>query len=159
MLCFNENGQVIDVPGEPAGIRPAVYGILIENEQVLLQPHPKSGLWQPPGKVLDPDEAPGSAVRRCFQTAAGILPLITGLLLTEDGYWLDEAGKVWWLSVLYYALKRPTAGVAGLIDFDNPARPEWFPLENLSREKMQFGYEAVQAGRMRTEFMPAIGKQ
>jgi hypothetical protein len=86
------------------------------------------------------------------------LPLITGLLLTEDGYWLDEAGKVWWLSVLYYALKRPTAGVAGLIDFDNPARPEWFPLENLSREKMQFGYEAVQAGQMRTEFMPAIGR-
>jgi ADP-ribose pyrophosphatase YjhB (NUDIX family) len=151
VLCFDDNGQVIDVPGGVAGIRPAVYGILIENDQVLLQPHEKSGLWQPPGRILGKGEAPTSAVLRCFQSAAGIQPIITGLLLAEDRCWLDGSGQVWQLSILYYALIRPTAGVAGVIDFDKSARPEWFPLENLTREKMLLGYEAVEAGRVRTE--------
>lgn len=151
MLCFDDMGQIVEVQGGPAGFRPAVYGILIENEQVLLQPHPESKLWQPPGKVLEVEEAPTSAVLRCFQAAAGITPIITGLLLAEDRCWIDKQGLVWQLSVLYYALKRPTAGAAGLINFDSPARPEWFPLENLTRDKMLLGYEAVEAGRIRTE--------
>jgi ADP-ribose pyrophosphatase YjhB (NUDIX family) len=151
MLCFDDMGQVIEVHGGAVGFRPAVYGILIENEQVLLQPHPENKLWRPPGKVLDVEESPTSAVLRCFQAAAGITPVITGLLLVEDRCWLDGNGQLWQLSVLYYALKRPTAGAAGLINFDSPARPEWFPLENLTRDKMLLGYEAVEAGRVRTE--------
>lgn len=151
MLCFDDNGQVVNVIGKEVGLRPAVYGILIENDQVLLQTHKKSGLWQPPGKVLDIGETPTSAVLRCFQSAAGILPIINGLLFAEDRCWQDEQGQVWQLSVLYYSLNRPTAGVAGMIDFDNVARPEWFPLENLDREEMLLGYEAIEAGRVRAE--------
>ena len=151
MLCFNDNGQVVDVSGPPAGVRPAVYGILIENDQVLLQPHEQSSLWQPPGKVLEAGETPTAALLRCFQAAAGILPAITGLLFAEDRCWLDGEGKVWRLSALYYGLKRPTAGVAGMINFDSAARPEWFPLENLTRDKMLLGFEAVEAGRVREE--------
>lgn len=151
VLCFDDSGQVKEVQGGPVGFRPAVYGILIENDQVLLQPHPVSKLWQPPGKVLEVEDTPTSAVLRCFQSAAGITPLITGLLHVEDRCWLDDQGQIWQLSVLYYALKRPTAGAAGLINFDSPARPEWFPLENLSRDKMLLGFEAVDAGRIRNE--------
>jgi ADP-ribose pyrophosphatase YjhB (NUDIX family) len=151
MLCFDDNGQVVDVLGGPVGVRPAVYGILIENDQVLLQPHERSGLWQPPGKVLEIGETPTSAVIRCFQAAAGIQPVINGLLMAEDRCWLDRNGHPWQLSVLYYALKRPAAGVAGMINFDSPARPEWFPLENLTREKMLIGFDAVEAGRVRVE--------
>ncbi|MFZ0548275.1 MAG: hypothetical protein WAM60_22705 [Candidatus Promineifilaceae bacterium] len=155
MLCFDKDGQPIDIPGPPVGIRPAAYGILIENDQVLLRPYDNSDLWQPPGKVLNVGETPTAAVLHCFQGAAGILPIITGLLLAEDGYWLDDDGKLWQLEVLYYALKRSTAGVAGMIDFDNPARPEWFPLENLTRDKMLLGFDAVEAGRVRAELTPA----
>lgn len=155
MLCFDENGQILDVQGSVAGMRAAVYGILLENDQVLLQPHLNSGLLQPPGKILEPGESPTSAVLRCFQTVAGIQPLITGLLLAEDSYHVDDEGKIWELSIIYYGLKRPTAGVAGVIDFDSEARPEWFPLENLSRQKMLLGYEAVEAGRIRTELTSA----
>jgi ADP-ribose pyrophosphatase YjhB (NUDIX family) len=151
MLCFDDNGQIVEVAGSPAGVRPAVYGILIENDQVLLQHHEQSKLWRPPGKVLDEEETPTSAVLRCFQAAAGITPVITGLLYAEDRCWADGDGRVWHLSVLYYALKRPAAGVAGMIDFDSAARPEWFPLENLTREQMLLGFEAVEAGRVRQE--------
>lgn len=149
MLCFDDNGKVVNIPNGPTGIRPAVYGILIENEQVLLQPHPGSNLWHPPGKVLEIEETPASAVLRCFQANAGITPVITGLLLAEDRCWVDRNGQPWQLSVLYYNLKKPTAGAAGLINFNSPARPEWHPLENLTRDKMLFGYEAVEAGRIR----------
>lgn len=154
MLCFDDNGQVIDIQTSPTGFRPAVYGILIENDQVLLQPHGKNLLWHPPGKVLESEETPTSAVIRCFQAAAGITPVITGLLLAEDRCWIDGDGQMWQLSVLYYALKRPAAGAAGLINFDSPARPEWFPLENLTRSQMLLGYEAVQAGCVRIELSP-----
>lgn len=155
MFCFDDMGQVVEATAEPVGLRPAVYGILIENDQVLLQTHEKSGLLQPPGKVLDSGETLTSAVLHCFQSAAGILPIITGLLFAEDRCWQDEQGQVWQLSILYYALKRPTAGVAGMIDFDNVARPEWFPLENLTREEMVLGFEAVEAGRVRVELTPS----
>lgn len=151
MLCFNDSGQIVEVSGAPVGLRPAVYGILIENDQVLLQPHEQSGLWQPPGKVLEEGETPAAAVLRCFQATAGILPLITGLLFAEERCWQDGEGRLWQLSVLYYGLKRPTAGVAGMINFDSAARPEWFPLENLKREEMLLGFEAVEAGRVRQE--------
>jgi hypothetical protein len=67
----------------------------------------------------------------------------------EDRYLVDEKGQAWRLSALYYALDRPPMMATALTGQEGLARPEWVPLEGLSRDQLQFGYEAIQAAWLR----------
>lgn len=148
VFCFDDHGEVRPVAEEEVTFRPAVYGILIEKEEVLLQPHPATGLWRPPGGILEAQEAPGPTLLRHFQEAAGIVPILGPLVFVEERYWMDGDGRAWRLSALYYLLERPTTGIAGLINFDSQSKPEWLSLASLTHDRVQFGYEAIQAGRL-----------
>lgn len=149
ILCYDQNGRSAPLPPEQITFSPAAYGILIENNQVLLQRHPITELWRLPGGVLAGQETPGQAVRRHFRAVTGMTPLLGPLLHVEEQHLLLEEEKGLHLSVLYYVLERPTALVAGLINFDHPQRPEWIPLDALDRSQLQFGYEAIQAAQLR----------
>ena len=149
ILCYDQNGLSAAIAEEQITFSPAAYGILIENNQLLLQRHPVTDLWRLPGGVLAAQETPGQAVRRHFRAVTGMTPLLGPLLHVEEQYWLEGEGQGRHLSVLYYALERPTALVAGLINFDHPERPEWIALDALDRSQLQFGYEAIQAARLR----------
>lgn len=149
ILCYDENGRSAAIVQDRLTFSPAAYGILIENEQVLLQRHPVTELWRLPGGVLVAQETPSQAVRRHFRTVTGMTPLLGPLLYVEEQYRLEGEDEGLHLSILYYALERPAPGVAGLISFDHPQRPEWVSLDSLDRSQLQFGYEAIQAGRLR----------
>jgi ADP-ribose pyrophosphatase YjhB (NUDIX family) len=149
ILCYDENGRSAAIAEEALTFSPAAYGILIENNQVLLQRHPVTDLWRLPGGVLASQETPGQAVRRHFRTVTGMAPLLGPLLHVEEQYLLEGEEQGLHLSILYYVLERPAALVAGLINFDHPQRPEWIALDALDRSQLQFGYEAIQAARLR----------
>jgi ADP-ribose pyrophosphatase YjhB (NUDIX family) len=63
----------------------------------------------------------------------------------EDQYVMDSDRRAWHLSVVYYALERPSTAAT----ISDSSKIEWVPLDELDRSQMQFGYEAVQAGRLR----------
>jgi ADP-ribose pyrophosphatase YjhB (NUDIX family) len=149
ILCYDQNGRSAAIPQDEIIFFPAAYGILIENNQVLLQRHPVTDLWRLPGGILAGQETPGQAVRRHFRAVTGMSPLLGPLLHVEEQYLLEREGQGLHLSVLYYALERPAALVAGLINFDHPQRPEWIALDTVDRSQLQFGYEAIQAARLR----------
>jgi ADP-ribose pyrophosphatase YjhB (NUDIX family) len=129
------------------------YGILVENDQVLLHSHPGTDLWRPPGGVVESFQTPELAICRYFQASAGIMPRVESLLQTEERYWVDNQEQAWRLSVMYYVLRRPSTGIAGLVDFEKPARPEWVPVDDLHREQVQFGYQAIKAARLRRQLI------
>jgi ADP-ribose pyrophosphatase YjhB (NUDIX family) len=149
VTCYDDQGRPTAVPAASLLFRVAAYGVLIENNQVLLCAHPVTMKWQLPGGPISGNEKPDHSVRLRFQAVAGITPAAGPLLLAEDRYHFDSDEQAWRLAVLYYGMLRPSAAFRNLIDFDNPARPEWVSLESLQREQMALGYDAVEAGRLR----------
>lgn len=147
--CYDAAGNAVAVAPEVITFRPAVYGIFIENQQVILLAHPQTKLWYPPGRVLESHEVPTQIVRHAFRQVTDMMPALGPLLFVEDQYRMDENGRAWHLSVLYYALER--AEVTPTTFSGQPAAPayEWIPLSALRRERMLFGFEAIQAGRLR----------
>ena len=124
--------------------RPAVYGVYIENNQVALERHAETGLYYPPGRILEDYETPTQVVRQHFSHLTSMMPLLGPMLSLEDQYRIDQGGRAWHLSVIYYALDRPMSSSMILIEMSGLA---WVFLNDLERSQMQFGYDAVQAGR------------
>lgn len=146
ITCYDVYGNHVSVAISDIAYRPAVYGIFMENERVLLATHSATGLWHPPGLVLTTSLRPDQAIRHYFQQQLRLLPELDALLWLEERHLLDEEGQAWSLSMLYYGLKRPfdTKSVA----VKTGALLQWVPLDEVERTRMQFGYDAIQAGKL-----------
>ncbi|MCB8984849.1 MAG: hypothetical protein H6659_13550 [Ardenticatenaceae bacterium] len=144
--CYDDDGQVHLVGAESLHFSPAVYGVFIENDRLLLLAHQGSGLYTPPGCILTPNESPAQAIRHYFRRLVDITPELGPLLFIEDQYrWLD--GRPWQITALYYALARPFTASIGLnesVEADAP--PRWVDLFDLQRSQFLFGFKAVTAG-------------
>ena len=147
--CYDEDGRAFPVSPEAITFRPAVYGIFIENEAVLLMRHPRTERWQPPGGILGDVDTPTQAVRHHFRNLTGITPVLGPLLCSEERYVLDSERRAWHLSPLYYALERPPMTATTLAELSGEQETSRVPLADLRREDMQFGYDAVQAAILR----------
>jgi ADP-ribose pyrophosphatase YjhB (NUDIX family) len=148
IICYDVFGNAVPVAPEALTFRPAVNGIFIENNQILLQKHPQTGLWHPPGSVLAENETPAQAIRHIFRDLTGMTPLLGPLLFVEDQYHIDDDRRAWCLSTLYYALERPMAAATLAEPDDSAVQPDWVSLDDLARHQMQYGYEAILAGKL-----------
>ena len=147
--CYDQDGETITVSPEDVLFRPAAYGVLIENEQVLLETNPETGLLHPPGHILESHETPTQAIKHHLRNFAGLTPLIGPLLFIEDKYLVKKnLDEVWHLSLLYYALDRPPYSSMTISEME-ASGANWLPLADLTRPHLQFGYDAIQAGRLR----------
>ncbi len=149
ICCYDVMGKAVMVAPEAITFRPAVYGIFIENQQIILLKHSTTSLWYPPGRILESHEIPSQIVRYEFRGYTDMLPTLGPLLFVEDQYRMDENGRSWHLSVLYYTLSRASTSISVGMNFKETAVYEWVPLSSLTREQMLFGYEAIQAGQLR----------
>lgn len=147
-ICSDIFGNLVPVSPEALIFRPAVYGIFIENNQAFLLKHPQTELLYPPGHLLGEDETPTQAIRHQFRDLTGMTPKIGALIFLEDRYFVDDDHRAWHISALYYALERPKTAVNQFSEVDDSKKPEWIHLDNLQRHQMQFGFEAIQAGRL-----------
>jgi len=146
--CYDAAGNAVAVAPEAITFRPAVYGIFIENQQVILLAHPQTKLWYPPGRILQNHEVPTQVVRHTFRQVTDMMPALGLLLFVEDQYRVDENGRAWHLSALYYALNRAEVTPTTFSGLASTPQYEWIPLSALRRERILFGYEAIQAGRL-----------
>lgn len=153
--CYDELGKAIPVTPDLILFRPAAYGILIdEYGQVLLLQHAKTNLWHPPGGILSLQETPKQAVRVHFRRIMGSTPQVGSLLYIEEQYHITEDNQPWRLSMMYYAMEKPTLSTTTLgesVDVNVDAR--WVPIQELERAKMQFGWEAIQAGQLQQKLL------
>lgn len=147
--CLDPAGKLTPVDAGEITFRPAAYGILIDNNRVVLQRHPQTDLWHPPGLILEPNQTPAQALSAHFRTLLQLNPVLGQLLFTEEQYRLDEEGRAWHLAIFYHALERSTGALSLPASTGMAGAPEWVPLPEVSRQKMQFGYAALQAARNR----------
>lgn len=148
IICYDIHGNAVPVPAESITFRPAVYGIFIENDQIMLQKQPQTGLWHPPGTMLADSDTPTQIIRHHFRQLVGLTPVVSSLLFVEDQYFLDEERRAWKLSAMYYGLERPLTTATTLTESEEASQTQWVSLAELQREQFQFGYEAVQAGKL-----------
>jgi ADP-ribose pyrophosphatase YjhB (NUDIX family) len=149
LCCYDDWGNAVEIASEKVSFRPAVYGILIEREQVLLQRHLRTDLWQPPGLILHSNQPPSLAIRQRFRRITGLSLVLGPLLFVEDQYRVDGPESAWHLSLLYYALERPQVGRVAPTVLPADDQPQMIPIDKIQREQMQFGFDAIQAGRLR----------
>lgn len=148
--CYTPEGQAVNVEEKAVTFRPAVYGILIEHEQVFLLCRPSTGLLYPPGGIVGQRETPTQAVRAFFRQLTGMVPVLGSLVFVEEQYQVEE-NTPWHLSAMYYVLERPSA--SAITPVENRPQPEWVSLPDLRREQLQFGYEAIQAAWLRLKLV------
>ncbi|MCP4422347.1 MAG: NUDIX domain-containing protein [Chloroflexi bacterium] len=148
IVCYDVYGNPIPVAVESITFRPAVYGIFIENSQVLLQQQPQTNLWHPPGSMMAASDTPTQVIRHYFRQLTGLTPAAGSLLFVEDQFYLDEERRAWKFSALYYALERPLNTATALTESEEDTLISWLPLDDLQRTQIQFGYEAIQAGKL-----------
>lgn len=146
-VFYDFSGTPHYAPIEEILFRPASYGIFIENHHILLVQHPETGLWHPPGGVLNSHQTPAQKVRSHFRRVMGLVPEVGPLVFVEDQHVFND-DQAWHLSALYYALRRPTAVSSSVSEPTSKLTRAWIDLEELQREKLQFGYEAIRAGQL-----------
>lgn len=143
--CFDEDGKAIPVAPEAITFSPAVYGVFLENNQVLLIPHPRTKRWVLPGGLLTATNTPPQAVRYHFREITGITPVLGPMVYLEERYIIDNDRRAWHLTAVYYALSRPPLNATTLAEIENNQNFSFVPLTNITRHNMQFGYDAIQA--------------
>ncbi|PIE80435.1 MAG: hypothetical protein CSA11_08170 [Chloroflexi bacterium] len=144
---FDAQGHLHAVPSQSISYRPAAYGIFIEHDQILLLRDQETDLLLVPGRHLAENEVPAQILRTYFQEWAGITPRLGALLFIENQY-QQEDGQFWQFSALYYEVKRASLASIAFPHQAGQYSPEWLPLDNIDRKQFQFGYEAVQAGKL-----------
>lgn len=127
-----------------AAVQPAIYGILLENDQVLLQRNPETGLWQPPGQLLQPGQLPQQAISTAFQALLMFSPQAGPLVFMEEVRASTINGQPQHLTRLYYLLNRPSGVLAAIQEISNRQDVQWTAIHDLRREKMHLGYAAIQ---------------
>jgi hypothetical protein len=148
LICHDVTGKPIPIASEALQFRPAAYGIFIENELILLQKQAESGLWHPPGRPLRPQDTPAEAIRYHFRQLIGVIPIIGPFLFTAEIFIIDPAQNAWREAQTYYLVERPPVTETTLPAVGTAAPPEWVPLSEINRAQMQFGFDAIQAGRL-----------
>jgi ADP-ribose pyrophosphatase YjhB (NUDIX family) len=142
VACLTSDGELILVPAEEVQYGVVVYGILIENQRVLLRRNLDTGLREPPGGYLVGRQAPEQGVRSLFRAQTGLVCDPGPRLLLETQHRIDSRGIAWQLAVIYYGLQRHPGSTVTL-PLDESDQPLWLPLDELRREEMHTGYEAV----------------
>lgn len=147
--CLTTTGALVLIPANEVAFGVAVYGILVENERVLLRRHPETALWQPPGGRLVGRQGPEQGVRSLFRAQTGLVCEPLQRLLLESQHRLDEEGQAWELSVITYQLQR-SRGSTITVPAGGSEQPLWVPVGDLQREQMRTGYDAIQIARRET---------
>jgi hypothetical protein len=149
VYAYDVAGKLVQLRPADVIFSPVVYGLLIETNRILLNHHPETHLLVPPGGLVTAELTPPQALRQHFHAATGITPEIGPLLLVEEHFWLTENRQGRHSVEMFYLLTRPSSGRSSLVDYDNPSKPEWVILTEISRDKMHLGYEALRSAQVK----------
>ena len=128
--------------------RRSAYGVIVENDQILLISLKTSDKLWFPGGVIEEGETNEEAVRREVKEETG-LNVEAGALLTEvESYFYYDPLDVAWQQFSHFYLCK--AASANLTDFINPDtsdeadKPHWVDLSAVKENQMQdYGFEVI----------------
>ncbi len=130
--CSDIHGELHSVPVSKLSFRPSVYGILIEDNQVLLSK--QWGEYVFPGGGIDIGETIEEALQREFWEETG-LSVEVGEIVTCGSalFMLPLTNQPFHTILLYYVVKRVSGRLSsdnfGDLEIGNVEMAEWIPFE------------------------------
>lgn len=150
IICRDVNGKECEVDISKLQFRPSVYGLLIEDDKILL-----TRQWDGydfPGGGIDIDETIEEALKREFFEETGlevepIMPVHSETDFFNPDYADKYKGQFWNCLMIYYLVKK----VGGTLTTENFSEeekdyadmPEWINLNNIKDKKFFNSVDSV----------------
>lgn len=142
VLCHNLDNKEFAVESDKLIFRPSVYGILVENDRVLL-----SKQWDGydfPGGGIEIHETIEEALKREFFEETGLhiepfAPIHCESSFFNPSHSKNHKDEYWNCQLIYYVVKK-VGGKLSIANFDEEEKnyadfPEWIDLNNLDNIK------------------------
>lgn len=144
-ICVDIKGDNHKIAIDKLQFRPSVYGILIEDNKILLLKQ-----WDGydfPGGGIEIDETIEQALEREFWEETGIKVKQDKLITCETSFFLTPKGKALNSILIYYTVKK----ISGEISINNIAKseqeyigiPEWINLEKIEQLKYYNSIDSI----------------
>lgn len=150
ITCKDVNGKECEAPIDKLQFRPSVYGILIEENKILM-----SRQWDGydfPGGGIEIDETIEEALKREFHEETGIqvepiMPIHSETDFFNPDYTDKYKGQFWNCIMIYYLVKK-TGGELSTENFcdtelEYADMPEWMELDKIYNSKFFNSVDSV----------------
>ncbi len=135
VICKDYQGKEYEVDSEELTLRPAVYGILIEEKKILL--FKQFAGYDFPGGGMEKYESIEECLIREFKEETGYDIKPVELLTVSSSFYMTIVKKVPLNSILIYFLVKKVGGELSSKNLDEQEKvyadgPEWVELNNIS---------------------------
>lgn len=108
VYCETQDGKSVAIEGEKARLRVSAYGILIEDQSVLVT-QTYLPLWEFPGGAVERGETLSQALKREFQEETGVKIETKQFLIERECFYLSPKGTIFH-SFQHFFLVKPKNG-------------------------------------------------
>jgi 8-oxo-dGTP pyrophosphatase MutT (NUDIX family) len=140
VICYDMYGNAKQVLVNELKLRPAVYGIIIKDNEVLLTPS-----WDGfdfPGGGIELGETNDEALRREMKEETGYEVELKELLQISSSFFIGKLHGKFYHGILFYYVCKITAGELTdkyLLEYEKvySGKAQWLPLSELDRIKFR----------------------
>ncbi len=120
--------------------RRSAYGVVLDDDRLLLVNTRSTGKWSFPGGRCEAGETDGEAAIREVREETGVNIAVGAVLVEIENYWYDTTGDAYHQRGIFFRCSPLTYALsaAGNPDeHDEAERPMWVPLAELTPEAFQ----------------------
>ncbi len=140
-----------DIHGNPAALqpdklrwRPSVYGLLVQDNQIIVLENNHTGQYELPGGGVDVAETLVAGLKRELMEECNLTVAVHELLYTDEQFFLSPGGNQWHTLRFFYRVTR-LSGTLRLNDpHENADNPHWHALDNLTPDNSGVHWQAIQ---------------
>jgi 8-oxo-dGTP pyrophosphatase MutT (NUDIX family) len=138
--CITTDGRKKMVRQEDLRLRPAVYGIIVNDGKVLLMRLLRTGKYHPPGGGIGLGEKAEDALRREIREETGIEVEIERFARFEELFFYYDPSETAYHGLHFYYVCRPKSLELlddALVEDDAAGKPRWVEIEGLQAQDFQ----------------------
>jgi ADP-ribose pyrophosphatase YjhB (NUDIX family) len=140
-----------DIQGNPATLdvdrlqwRPSVYGLAIQDNQLLVLDNPRTENYELPGGGVDIHESLTDALQREIMEECNVSVTVGDLLHMDEQFFLTPGGNHWHTLRFFYRVT-VTGGTLRVNDPDeHSTNPHWHALDELTATNIAVHWQAIQ---------------
>lgn len=138
--CITTDGRKKMVRRDELLLRPAAYGIIVDEAKVLLMKMHHTGKYHPPGGGIDVGEKAEDALRREIREETGIEVEIKRFARFEELFFYYDPSETAYHGLHFYFVCRPKTLQLlddALVEDDAAGKPRWVEIEGLQAQDFQ----------------------
>ena len=131
------DNSIADVSASELHFRISVYGLLEENEQILVQRSSTSNQFSLPGGKIEKGETIKNALVREFKEETGLTIQTIKLRVVKEDFVKFEDNESYHSILIFYDVKRVGGLLGNVHDKEESAEIVFFPRNKILKQKLQ----------------------